>query len=51
MNTQDVERFLSRQKNSQGQSVKIDFKKRQAIYGLFVEGKDYNDLKAKNFWR
>ena len=51
MNTQDVERFLSRQKLIPGQRVKIAFKKRDAISGLFVEGKDYNDLKAKNFWR
>jgi hypothetical protein len=51
MNTQEVERFLGRQKLNQDQRVKIDFKKRQTIYGLFVEGKDYNDLKSKNFWR
>jgi len=51
MNVQEVEKFLGRQKIGQGQRVKIAFKKRDAIYGLFVEGKDYNDLKAKNFWR
>ncbi len=51
MNVQEVEKFLSRQKLGQGQRVKIAFKKRDAIFGLFVEGKDYNDLKAKNFWR
>lgn len=51
MNTEEVERFLGRQKLIPGQRVKISFKKRDAIFGLFVEGKDYNDLKAKNFWR
>ena len=51
MNVQEVEKFLSRQKPGLSQRVKIAFKKRDAIYGLFVEGKDYSDLKAKNFWR
>ena len=32
-------------------SVKIEFKKRNTIIGVFVESPDYQDLKAKNFWR
>lgn len=31
--------------------VKIEFKKRNTIMGLFVQLKDYEELKAKNFWR
>jgi hypothetical protein len=31
--------------------VKIDFKTRNSINGIFIKGPDYNDLKAKNFWR
>ena len=31
--------------------VKIEFKKRNTIVGIFVESPDYEDLKAKNFWR
>lgn len=32
-------------------SIKIEFKKRNTIIGIFVDSSDYEDLKAKNFWR
>lgn len=32
-------------------SVKVEFKKRNTIIGLFVKLKDYDELKSKNFWR
>jgi len=32
-------------------AVKIEFKKRNTIVGVFVKTNDYEDLKAKNFWR
>lgn len=32
-------------------SVKIEFKKRNTIIGIFVKSPDYDDLKSKNFWR
>ena len=51
MNIEQIEKFLSKQKPKEGQKVKIDFKARTTMYGFFVEGKDYNDLKSKNFWR
>jgi hypothetical protein len=31
--------------------LKIEFKKRNAIHGIFVKSNDYEDLKSKNFWR
>ena len=31
--------------------VKIECKKRNTIVGIFVNSPDYEDLKAKNFWR
>lgn len=31
--------------------VKIHFKTRQTITGLFVAGADYGEMKKKNFWR
>lgn len=31
--------------------VKIEFKTRSSINGLFIQGTDYNELKVKNFWR
>jgi hypothetical protein len=51
MNVEEIEKFLDKQPLKQGQHVKIDFKKRDSIFGLFVKGNDYDDLKAKNFWR
>jgi len=32
-------------------SVKIDFKTRNSLTGLFIQTTDYKELKAKNFWR
>ncbi len=32
-------------------SIKIEFKKRNTIIGIFVKSADYDDLKSKNFWR
>jgi hypothetical protein len=31
--------------------VKIQFKSRQPVNGLFLVTKDYEELKSKNFWR
>ena len=32
-------------------TVKVEFKKRNTIIGLFVQLNDYQELKTKNFWR
>ena len=32
-------------------TVKVEFKKRNTITGLFVKLNDYEELKSKNFWR
>jgi hypothetical protein len=32
-------------------AIKIEFKKRNTIVGIFIDSTDYEDLKAKNFWR
>jgi len=50
MSVEEIVRFLSKQENK-GKEVQVDFKKRAAINGLFVEGTDFADLKSKNFWR
>ncbi|HLF47725.1 MAG TPA: hypothetical protein VI548_14950 [Chitinophagaceae bacterium] len=31
--------------------VKIEFKTRSSINGLFIQATDYTELKLKNFWR
>lgn len=51
MNVEEIEKFLSKDKIAEEKCVKINFKKRDSIFGLFVKSNDYNDLKSKNFWR
>ena len=51
MNSEEIEKFLDNKTANGDKYVKIDFKKRDTIYGLFVKDKDYGDLKSKNFWR
>jgi hypothetical protein len=52
MNSEQIKNFLSKNVSTKDQYVKINFQKREAVYGLFVtDEKDYNDLSAKNFWR
>jgi hypothetical protein len=51
MNIEDIEKFLSKHQDIEEQYIKIDFKKREPIFGLFLKSGDYSDLKSKNFWR
>jgi hypothetical protein len=51
MNIEEIEKFLDHKMPAETSMVKISFKKRNAVYGLFVRDKDYLHLKSKNFWR
>jgi hypothetical protein len=52
MNIEDIQKFIDTKTSAGNEYVKIAFKKRDAVYGLFIrEHRDYVDLKAKNFWR
>ena len=51
MQIEEIEKFLDTKAKGEKDYVKIDFKKRESIYGLFVKDSDYRDLKSKNFWR
>ncbi|MBD0277391.1 MAG: short-chain dehydrogenase [Bacteroidota bacterium] len=51
MNSIEIENFLSKTEASKETYVKIDFPKRNSLYGLFVKHTDYQYLKSKNFWR
>ncbi|HTE32254.1 MAG TPA: hypothetical protein VK666_17860 [Chryseolinea sp.] len=31
--------------------IKIHFKQRSTITGLFIKGHDYDEMRSKNFWR
>ncbi len=49
MTNNQIEQFLSSAK--QPKLVNINFKKRNAIRGIFVNTSDFEDLKSKNLWR
>ena len=51
MNIEEIEHFLDRKISNEQPYVKINFKNRDAVFGLFVKEKDYAHLKSKNFWR
>lgn len=51
MNIEEIEKFLHSDKIVKDELIRIDFKKRDPVFGLFVKSKDYDDLKSKNFWR
>ena len=51
MNSEDIEKFFSKRATNPDECVKITFKQRETIYGLFLRDSDYAYLKAKNFWR
>ncbi len=51
MTSEVIEKFVETQTVPANKSMKIDFKKRNAILGLIIRGNDYEDLKSKNFWR
>jgi hypothetical protein len=51
MHIEEIEKFLEKQKAVKNQHVKIDFKKRNSLYGMFLKTDDYAELKSKNLWR
>jgi hypothetical protein len=51
MTVEQIENFLQKETIPQGKVIRFELKKRNPVRGLIVQGKDYNDLKTKNFWR
>jgi IS4 transposase len=51
MTPEAIARFIEAEKVQNGQHMRIDLKKRNSIFGMLIQGKDYEDLKTKNFWR
>lgn len=49
MTNEQIEKFLSDVKANS--LVRINFKTRNSILGIFIQTPEYNDLKSKNFWR
>lgn len=50
MTSDQIIKFLEG-KDLQKQSIKIDFKARNSIKGIFLRGNDFAEMKSKNFWR
>lgn len=51
MTTEQIEKFLSSSHVNTANPVKITFKTRKPLEGLFIKTQDYTHLKSKNFWR
>lgn len=51
MTPESIARFIETDKPSTDKHMKIDLKKRNPVVGMLIQGKDYQDLKSKNFWR
>jgi hypothetical protein len=51
MTVEQIESFLEKESIPQGKIIRFELKKRDPVRGLIVQGRDYNDLKSKNFWR
>lgn len=51
MNSEQIKKFVETKITQKDKYVKIEFSKRDPIYGMFITDADYQDLSAKNFWR
>lgn len=51
MNPEQIKKFVETKVTRKDKYVKIEFGKREPVYGIFITDDDYKDLSAKNFWR
>jgi hypothetical protein len=51
MNSEQIKNFVENKTTDKNKYVKVEFSKREPIYGIFITGADYKDLSSKNFWR
>jgi hypothetical protein len=51
MNSEQIKKFVETKITQKSKYVKIEFSKRDPVYGIFITDADYRDLSAKNFWR
>ncbi len=50
MTTELIEKHVE-QSHKNNTIINVHFKDRNMVTGFFVKGNDYDELKAKNFWR
>jgi hypothetical protein len=51
MTVEQIETFLAKETVPSGKIIRFEMKKRNPVRGLIVQGRDYTELKGKNFWR
>jgi hypothetical protein len=51
MTSEQIEKFFANNPDNSGQTIKIFFKARNTVEGVFIRNADYVELKGKNFWR
>jgi hypothetical protein len=51
MTVEQIETWLRKEPIPKDKIIRFELKKRNPVRGLIVEGRDHNELKAKNFWR
>jgi hypothetical protein len=49
MTTEQIAKFFAGVKSDS--LVRISFKTRNSVLGIFIQTPDFNELKSKNFWR
>jgi len=50
MTTEQVQKFFSSEAKSNS-LIRVSFKNRNSIVGIFIQTPDFDDLRSKNFWR
>jgi hypothetical protein len=45
-----IEKYVA-PRQADEKEIKIFFKQRSTISGIFIKGNDYDELRSKNFWR
>jgi len=51
MTNDQIEKFISNNVDENGKPIKIFFKTRNTLEGIFIQTQDFKELKSKNFWR
>ena len=50
MTTEQIQKFFSSEAKSNS-LIRVSFKNRNSIVGIFIQTPDFDDLRSKNFWR
>ena len=51
MTSEQIENFITNNEIAPDKIIRFEMKKRNPVRSLIIKGRDYNDLKSKNFWR